>query len=496
MLYTVTTTLPPVHGGRTNSLLNRIKMIDNYLNIPTKIITTNYNANYPDVYNLFLEQNKVTHNIQFENIYDWLSDFNLYTKPKSKFLKKEKIVETPYKINGFKHKVSKNNTVVRYYDEDNYVLYRRYYENTYVVQFEDFMSPVSKKRIERWSYNIYGILHKKTYYSAIANKKTSEDFLDFDGNIYCKKFFNEDDTNSLLQIQIYKNNRPYKTFISELDLFQFYYEQIFSDNDTVFCDARLLDKPLLKSKVNTNNILVFHTSHLNNDTLKPSFKYSLQNHENVSQFIVLTNKQKSDIQNIESIPDKKFSVIPHFIQTSQKDEIIDKLDRFLFIGRIAPEKQIDHIIKAYKIYLEKGYKNKLDIIGRDEKGEQKRLQNIIKDLNLQNHVNIYDYTNNPLNEFKKSKASFLTSEFEGFGLTIMESIEMGCPVISYDIRYGPSEIISHGENGYLIEPNNIEMLAEYMMYISDEPLSNVKTKKELTLESAIKNYKKLLMLFK
>ena len=28
---------------------------------------------------------------------------------------------------------------------------------------------------------------------------------------------------------------------------------------------------------------------------------------------------------------------------------------------------------------------------------------------------------------------------------------MGCPVLSYDVRYGPNEIINHGENGYLIE---------------------------------------------
>jgi glycosyltransferase involved in cell wall biosynthesis len=33
-----------------------------------------------------------------------------------------------------------------------------------------------------------------------------------------------------------------------------------------------------------------------------------------------------------------------------------------------------------------------------------------------------------------------------FGLTVMESIEVGCPVISYDVRYGPSEIIEHGVN--------------------------------------------------
>lgn len=60
MIYTVTTTLPPIHGGRTKSLLSRVKFLDTELNAPTKILTTNYNVNYNDVYKLFSEEDKVT----------------------------------------------------------------------------------------------------------------------------------------------------------------------------------------------------------------------------------------------------------------------------------------------------------------------------------------------------------------------------------------------------------------------------------------------------
>ena len=87
---------------------------------------------------------------------------------------------------------------------------------------------------------------------------------------------------------------------------------------------------------------------------------------------------------------------------------------------------------------------------------------LIDEYGLEDKVKIYDYTNNPLDEFRKSRASLLTSKYEGFGLTVMESIEVGCPVISYDVRYGPSEIIEHGVNGYLVEPDNIQQFAEYM----------------------------------
>ena len=45
----------------------------------------------------------------------------------------------------------------------------------------------------------------------------------------------------------------------------------------------------------------------------------------------------------------------------------------------------------------------------------------------------------------------------------MESISENCPTISYDINYGPSEIIVNGENGYLIKANDIDAFAKAMI---------------------------------
>lgn len=74
----------------------------------------------------------------------------------------------------------------------------------------------------------------------------------------------------------------------------------------------------------------------------------------------------------------------------------------------------------------------------------------------------------------------------------MESINEGCPVIAYDIRYGPREIIVNGENCYLIEPNNIEQFAEAMISINENPLENVKTKEGITYQAAINNFDSLI----
>ena len=54
--------------------------------------------------------------------------------------------------------------------------------------------------------------------------------------------------------------------------------------------------------------------------------------------------------------------------------------------------------------------------------------------------------------------SLITSNMEGFSLALSESLAHGVPVISYDIKYGPSELITSDFNGYLITKNDEDAL--------------------------------------
>ncbi|MDU4021569.1 MAG: glycosyltransferase, partial [Staphylococcus epidermidis] len=158
------------------------------------------------------------------------------------------------------------------------------------------------------------------------------------------------------------------------------------------------------------------------------------------------------------------------------------------------EKQIDHIIRAYHKFLQSGYQTELHLFGRDEDNQIPLMNTLISELKLSDKVKIFKYTNQPLQEFKNSKASLLTSQYEGFGLTLMESIEMGCPVLSYNVRYGPSEIIQNGINGYLIEKNDIDSLSKHMINIIEHPLQKVKNKDTLKYNAAVNNYKQLMQI--
>ena len=97
-------------------------------------------------------------------------------------------------------------------------------------------------------------------------------------------------------MKAFKNEKISLNIISNIALKQ---------NDIVFNDARLLDKPLLNNCMNTKNVLVFHNSHIDGDNIKSSYKIALENSDKVAQYLLLTHMQKDDIQHAYSISDEK-----------------------------------------------------------------------------------------------------------------------------------------------------------------------------------------------
>ncbi|MGM7691669.1 glycosyltransferase [Staphylococcus saprophyticus] len=119
-------------------------------------------------------------------------------------------------------------------------------------------------------------------------------------------------------------------------------------------------------------------------------------------------------------------------------------------------------------------------------GEQKSiLQNLIKELNLENNVKLMGYTEKAREIFGTADCSLLTSEYEGFALSIQESIASGTPVIAYDIKYGPSDMIEDRVNGYLVENENINALANSIVNYLQKSEKEKKKFSNMALEKAM-----------
>ena len=60
------------------------------------------------------------------------------------------------------------------------------------------------------------------------------------------------------------------------------------------------------------------------------------------------------------------------------------------------------------------------------------------------------------------------SQFESYGLSVVEAMASGKPVVSTR-RGGPSETIVHGETGYLVDPGDAETFARYVIELLRNP---------------------------
>lgn len=117
-------------------------------------------------------------------------------------------------------------------------------------------------------------------------------------------------------------------------------------------------------------------------------------------------------------------------------------------GRLVPVKRYDLIIDAFARVVAEHPGWQLRIYGRGE--EKDRLRARIETLGLWNNVFLMGAATPMEAEWVKGSIGVSASDFEPFGMTIVEAMRCGLPVVSTDCPYGPGEIIKDGEDGLLV----------------------------------------------
>jgi glycosyltransferase involved in cell wall biosynthesis len=90
--------------------------------------------------------------------------------------------------------------------------------------------------------------------------------------------------------------------------------------------------------------------------------------------------------------------------------------------------------------------------------------------NLGEYVRIIPYQKNPFSIVEGARYTILTSHFEGFPMSLIESLAMGTPVLAVDCNSGPREIITSEKNGLLVENYNAAELAKAMNRLIDDEI--------------------------
>ncbi|MGW0802230.1 glycosyltransferase [Nonomuraea sp. NPDC002799] len=137
-------------------------------------------------------------------------------------------------------------------------------------------------------------------------------------------------------------------------------------------------------------------------------------------------------------------------------------------GRWVPTKAYDRLIEAFALVADKRPDWRLRLYGGGP--EERRLRSLVRELDLHNHVYFMGTTPDLAGEFAKASIVATTSRTEDLGMTVLEAMGCGVPVVAFDGARGPREFVATGYNGVLVPEtdDDLRLFAAALLALIDD----------------------------
>jgi poly(glycerol-phosphate) alpha-glucosyltransferase len=176
----------------------------------------------------------------------------------------------------------------------------------------------------------------------------------------------------------------------------------------------------------------------------------------------LTNAQLTDVT-------RRFGEHPNWIVVPHPAEPVDELrapgprdlNRVVMIARLVDQKRVEDAIEAWPAVLERVPDAHLDVYG--DGPHRATFESRIADLKLEHRVVMHGHVASAFDQLETAGALLLTSRHEGQPLVILEALSRGCPVVAYDVHYGPADMIEDGRSGIIVESGNRDDLVDALV---------------------------------
>lgn len=136
------------------------------------------------------------------------------------------------------------------------------------------------------------------------------------------------------------------------------------------------------------------------------------------------------------------------------------------IAELEESKGLKYLVEAFAKVAEKKENTKLAIVG--EGPERKNLEKLIKNLKIDNKVVLTGILNEHARLLNSADLFVLPSVKESFGMTVVEAMDAGIPIIGSNVG-GIPEIIENGKTGLLVEPRDSHSLADKIQELMENP---------------------------
>lgn len=141
--------------------------------------------------------------------------------------------------------------------------------------------------------------------------------------------------------------------------------------------------------------------------------------------------------------------------------------KFVAVGRLERQKGFDLLLEAFARAANQLPSASLAIFG--DGPERPALERLADRLGIAERVIMPGTTRTPQEWLEAGSIFVLSSRFEGFPNVLLEALQTGMAVVSFDCPWGPSEIFRH-EDGYpLVPAADVDALAEALVHVGSDP---------------------------
>jgi len=174
--------------------------------------------------------------------------------------------------------------------------------------------------------------------------------------------------------------------------------------------------------------------------------------KHLSAFVVLSEEDKLNWPELDNV-----QVIYNPVSISINTYSDCRSKKVIAVGRYTYQKGFDLLADAWKIVTAQHPDWVLNIYGggNTDKYRQLAIQKGISKTFICNGS-----VHNIMDKYLESSIFVLSSRYEGFGLVITEAMACGLPVVSFACPCGPKDIVNNGEDGFLVDNGNVNLLAK------------------------------------
>ena len=230
--------------------------------------------------------------------------------------------------------------------------------------------------------------------------------------------------------------------------------------------AYMAKKMLMDQGINIPIVTTLHGTDItlvgSHPFYRPAVTFSINHSDRIT---AVSESLKKDTLRLFEIT-KKIEVIPNFIDLKKIESQEKPCDRILLaeneekilthISNFRPLKRIMDVISIYE-KLAPRLKCKLLMVG--EGPEKSKAVNYVKENGLSEHILFLGYSNEIDKILCYSDLFLLPSEKESFGLSALEAMAHGVPVVSSNAG-GISEVNKQGYSGYLSQVGDVKEMAD------------------------------------